>query len=172
MILLLRHAWQPPQRAPAEGRSVFLPVIRQQPRRQHACAPVPGAAYQALAPNPPPTDRPAEPHADLNLALRGYAPTSAFLGLVDYGGGSDTARPTACRPLRRSPHPRLPQRLPRLRLELGLQLPRQSAWPGPMSPWPAWPPRPARSSRCRRRATRSPRPRLHGARALRHQPSA
>ncbi|MBM3188199.1 MAG: hypothetical protein FJZ90_05690 [Chloroflexi bacterium] len=43
--------------------------------------------------NPPATDRPAEQHADLNLALRGYAPTQAYHGLVDYGGGGDARAP-------------------------------------------------------------------------------
>ena len=77
--------------APAEAGRVHLPVIVS--GASSACAPVPGAGYQALAPNPPPTDRPAEQHADLNLALRSYTPTSAFLGLVDYGGAADPGAP-------------------------------------------------------------------------------
>lgn len=36
---------------------------------------------------------PAETHADLNLAVRGYTPTTAFLGLVDIGGAWDPAPP-------------------------------------------------------------------------------
>jgi len=40
-----------------------------------------------------PTDRPAEAHADLNLALRGYITTTATLALVDIGGGSDANAP-------------------------------------------------------------------------------
>jgi hypothetical protein len=43
--------------------------------------------------SPPPTDRPAEEHGDLNLALRGYELTSATKGLVDYGGGTDDKAP-------------------------------------------------------------------------------
>jgi hypothetical protein len=43
--------------------------------------------------NPPPTDRPAEEHADLNLALRGYELTNAFKGLVDYTGGGEPKAP-------------------------------------------------------------------------------
>jgi len=68
----------------------YLPFISRQPS---GCAPIPGVQYSTLSVNGSPTDRPAEQHADLNLALRGYEVTSAFLGLVDYGGGSDTAAP-------------------------------------------------------------------------------
>ncbi len=57
------------------------------------CAPIPGESYGVLSIVGPPTDRPAAEHADLNLALRGYAPTSAYLGLVDYGGGTDPGAP-------------------------------------------------------------------------------
>lgn len=57
------------------------------------CAPIPGESYGTLTIVGPPTDRPAEEHADLNLALRGYTPTSAYLGLVDYGGGTDPGAP-------------------------------------------------------------------------------
>lgn len=57
------------------------------------CQPVPGASYQSLTVEPPPSDRPAEAHADLNLALRGYVQTAGVLGLVDYGGGNDAAAP-------------------------------------------------------------------------------
>jgi hypothetical protein len=39
------------------------------------------------------TDRPAEIHADLNLALRGYEVTDASLGLVEYGGTPDGDAP-------------------------------------------------------------------------------
>lgn len=58
-----------------------------------ACQPLPLASYGALTVLPPPTDRPAEQHADLNLALRGYTPTTGFLGLVDYGGPTDPGAP-------------------------------------------------------------------------------
>lgn len=75
-------AWAPAAR-------LRLPIIL----HQEVCAPVPGVSYASLAPNPPPSDRPAEQHADLNLSLRGYAQTSAHLGLVTYGGGSDPGAP-------------------------------------------------------------------------------
>lgn len=57
------------------------------------CASIPGESYETLSVNPLPTDRPAENHADLNLALRSYAPTTAYLGLVDIGGASDPKAP-------------------------------------------------------------------------------
>ena len=57
------------------------------------CAPIPGESYGVLSVLPPPTDRPAEEHADLNLALRGYEPTDAYKGLVDYSGGTDPNAP-------------------------------------------------------------------------------
>jgi len=57
------------------------------------CAPIPGESYDVLGVPPPPTDRPAEEHADLNLALRGYELTDAYKGLVDYGGDTDAKAP-------------------------------------------------------------------------------
>lgn len=67
---------------------VFLPLVT-----NNTCDNIAGETYNTLTPNPPPTDRPAEQHADLNLALRGYAPTNATLGLVDYDGATDTRAP-------------------------------------------------------------------------------
>ncbi|MBI4671534.1 MAG: hypothetical protein HY741_07690 [Chloroflexi bacterium] len=67
---------------------IFLPLVT-----NNACGSVPGETYHTLAPNPPPTDRPAEQHADLNLALRGYASTNHTLGLVDYSGAADARSP-------------------------------------------------------------------------------
>ena len=40
-----------------------------------------------------PAERPAQDHADLNLALRGYTPINAFPGLVDIGDAWDPAPP-------------------------------------------------------------------------------
>jgi hypothetical protein len=68
----------------------YLPVVSSQ---NAGCSPIAGVVYSALSVNPPPTDRPAELHADLNLALRGYELTSAYPGLVDYGGGADASAP-------------------------------------------------------------------------------
>ena len=61
--------------------------------RADECQPIPGEEYGTLDVEGPPTDRPAEQHADLNLALRGYEVTDAFLGLVDYGGPATRRRP-------------------------------------------------------------------------------
>jgi hypothetical protein len=69
---------------------VFLPLAVKPPS---GCAPIPGAEYGTLDVDGPPTDRPAEQHADLNLALRGYEVTNAHRGLVDYGGGGDPRAP-------------------------------------------------------------------------------
>ncbi len=72
------------------GRA-FLPLLTV--NTAAACQPLPPATYGALHVLPPPTDRPAEQHADLNLALRSYTPTGGHLGLVDYGGPTDPAAP-------------------------------------------------------------------------------
>ena len=67
----------------------YLPLVA----RPKTCLPIPGEQYDALSIEGSPTERPAEDHADLNLAIRGYEPTDAFLGLVDYGGDSDSRAP-------------------------------------------------------------------------------
>jgi hypothetical protein len=54
---------------------------------------VPGVSYNTFPVIPPPTDRPAEEHADLNLALRDYEPVTADLELQDYGGDTDPDAP-------------------------------------------------------------------------------
>ncbi|MFN2219782.1 MAG: hypothetical protein ACK2UA_14330 [Anaerolineae bacterium] len=68
----------------------YLPLVSKQIPE---CTPIPGVLYNTLSVNPPPTDRPAEVHADLNLALRGYEITSGYHGLVDYGGSADPKAP-------------------------------------------------------------------------------
>ena len=67
---------------------VYLPLLL-----SATCDTISGETYGALVVNPPPTDRPAEEHADLNLALRGYTPTEDTLGLVDYAGPTDSRDP-------------------------------------------------------------------------------
>ena len=67
---------------------VFLPLLT-----SSTCENIAGETYQTLVPISLPTDRPAEQHADLNLALRGYIATNGTLGLVDYGGATDTKAP-------------------------------------------------------------------------------
>jgi hypothetical protein len=73
-----------------ENYQVYLPLAF---IRTSACDPIPGVTYSTLSVVGPPTDRPAEQHADLNLALRGYEVTTAYLGLVTYGGSADPAAP-------------------------------------------------------------------------------
>ena len=75
---------------PSRPSRVFLPqVVSSAP----GCQTLPGASYAAISVPPPPTDRPAAQHADLNLALRGYTPTAGVLGLVNYGGPIDPSAP-------------------------------------------------------------------------------
>ena len=68
---------------------VYLPFVT----GFNPCAPIPGESYDVVGVPPPPTDRPAEEHADLNLALRGYELTDAHKGLVDYSGDTDPKAP-------------------------------------------------------------------------------
>ena len=79
-----------PATAASSTTLVYLPLVA---NTTSTCQTIPGESYATLPPVPPPTDRPAEEHADLNLALRSYDPTSAFLGLVDYNGGTDDKAP-------------------------------------------------------------------------------
>jgi hypothetical protein len=58
-----------------------------------ACDPIAGESYGSLTIEGDPTDRPAEEHADLNLALRGYEGTRAPLFLVEWGPNDDPAAP-------------------------------------------------------------------------------
>lgn len=67
---------------------IFLPFVV-----SGDCPPQSAQVFNAIGVLPPPTDRPAEQHADLNLALRGYIPTTGFLGLVDIGGPTDSNAP-------------------------------------------------------------------------------
>lgn len=67
---------------------IFLPLIL-----VSGCDAGSGETYGTLVVNEPPTDRPAEQHADLNLALRGYTATTGTLGLVEYSGPVDGRGP-------------------------------------------------------------------------------
>lgn len=78
------------------NKYVYLPAIVKAPTptpTPDPCEPIPGVSYTAFTIEGAPTDRPAAQHADLNLALRGYEPTNASRGLVDYGGGYDPNAP-------------------------------------------------------------------------------
>jgi hypothetical protein len=71
---------------------VFLPMLAGG-SGTIACQSIPSESYGTLSVNGPPTDRPAEQHADLNLGWRTYTPTAATLGLVDIGGPTDGNAP-------------------------------------------------------------------------------
>ena len=91
---LAAASWQPPAAEVGATElitwSVYLPYVMGDILE---CQPIPGEEYGTLDVTGPPTDRPAEQHADLNLALRGYELTNAFLGLVDYTGAGDLRAP-------------------------------------------------------------------------------
>ncbi|MGC8826630.1 MAG: hypothetical protein ACP5TV_06470 [Anaerolineae bacterium] len=72
-------------------RRVFLPAVYGPGGA--ACGPFPAQSYASLPIEGRPTDRPAALHPDLNLALRGYRLTSAYLGLVDISGPADPGAP-------------------------------------------------------------------------------
>lgn len=91
MVLCMNAAVAAAQEQGLLAGRVFLPLVTV--GVTNPCQPLPGASYGALTVLPPPTDRPAEQHADLNLALRGYTPTGGILGLVDYGGAADPGAP-------------------------------------------------------------------------------
>ncbi len=40
-----------------------------------------------------PTDRPADKHGDINLALRGFQPVNGTKGLIDMSGPTDSRAP-------------------------------------------------------------------------------
>lgn len=90
-LLLLLAARLPVRAAPAaqeQDELIFLPAIM----GGQNCA-VPGVAYSTLPVAGPATDRPAAEHPDINLAVRGYTPTTAALRLVAYGGDGDALAP-------------------------------------------------------------------------------
>ncbi len=58
-----------------------------------SCPEVPGEAFSSLTILGQPTGRPAEQHPDLNLAVRGYTPTTGYPGLVNLLGPTDLKAP-------------------------------------------------------------------------------
>ncbi len=89
VLLVMLVPWPALRRASAQSEvHVFLPLVTNVP----PCTGV-GERYGTLSINGAPTDRPAEQHPDLNLAIRGYEPTDAYAGLVSYGGATDAAAP-------------------------------------------------------------------------------
>ncbi|HZQ04981.1 MAG TPA: hypothetical protein VFD70_00260 [Anaerolineae bacterium] len=99
-IWFLAFVWNAPTFAepsavPAQDLTVhvFLPLLTSSTPNDATCDNFAGDPYAAITVNPPPTDRPADQHADLNLALRGYKATTGTLGLIDYGGSTDLQAP-------------------------------------------------------------------------------
>ncbi|MBI3733652.1 MAG: hypothetical protein HY259_09380, partial [Chloroflexi bacterium] len=86
---LTANAESPRAASPTLNQTTYLPLVA----TFVLCAPISSETYNSLVVAPPPTDRPAAQHADLNLSLRSYITTSAFLGLVDYGGATDPNAP-------------------------------------------------------------------------------
>ncbi len=75
------------------ARRLYLPVLHGGPAPTHsACLPT-GAIYETIPVLPPRTDRPAAQHADLNLALRGWAYTTALMALVEVAGDTHSDPP-------------------------------------------------------------------------------
>ena len=77
----------PPAQGPTATHRMMLPLVTGGPGANT------GATYSSIPVLPPPTDRPAPQHADLNLGLRGYSPTLATLDLISYGGDTDWGAP-------------------------------------------------------------------------------
>jgi hypothetical protein len=70
----------------------YLPLLNK-PAAPEPCQAIAGESYSVLSVIPPKTDPPAESHPDLNLAIRGYQPTTGYLGLIDLDGSSDSGAP-------------------------------------------------------------------------------
>ncbi len=93
LVAALLLARVPGSAAAGGAYRLFLPLVRGGEQVALDCG-IEGASYGQLSVNDwHPPDRPAEEHADLNLALRGYAPSAGLLGLVNYNGGRDPAAP-------------------------------------------------------------------------------
>jgi hypothetical protein len=73
------------------GWLVYLPVVLKP--EPSLCPTNSAASFELIPIDGPPADHPDYLHGDLNLSLRGYAPTTGFLGLVNYSGGADPNAP-------------------------------------------------------------------------------
>jgi hypothetical protein len=95
------HAQSPrplPQQVVPVSR-IHLPILFKNggyasspPARPDPCSQIPGETYVSLSITGPVTNRPADAHPDLNLAIRGYVATKAPAQLVDYGTAPSDAR--------------------------------------------------------------------------------
>ncbi len=73
----------------------FLPLVGNSAQHlgRSTCHTIPGASFASLQVLPPPSDRPAADHADLNLAKRGYEQVDAAKGLIWLDGPTDPLAP-------------------------------------------------------------------------------
>ncbi|MBK8905524.1 MAG: hypothetical protein IPM53_30360 [Anaerolineaceae bacterium] len=76
------------QRTASSNEVLYLPLIM----KQVSCD-LPNASYDQIPIASEPSNIPADQHPDINLAIRGYEPTSAALTLVDYAGNIDPNAP-------------------------------------------------------------------------------
>ncbi|MFO7632239.1 MAG: hypothetical protein R6W76_06865 [Caldilinea sp.] len=109
MLGLVVFAAQRPLHAQAEeppGETIppvlplFLPLVSREEAPTVEPTPTaeptptqPPRTYTAIPVEPPPSDRPADVHPDLNLSIRGFVTTTGHLGLVNYGGRTDPLAP-------------------------------------------------------------------------------
>lgn len=82
---------EPPLAPLALTPRAYLPLIARAPGSGSACTPT-GQTYGQLPPVVPATGDVSR-HPDVNLAIRGYEPTTAYMGLVDYSGNVDPNAP-------------------------------------------------------------------------------
>jgi len=68
---------------------IYLPFVG----RPSGCPALPNQSYGSVTPISAPANPPAEANADINLALRSYTRTVAYLGLIDLDGHTDSAAP-------------------------------------------------------------------------------
>jgi hypothetical protein len=71
--------------------TLYLPIVLMP--ETPVCPTASSAVFNVIPFEGPRADHPDYLHGDLNLNLRGYTPTTATLGLVDYSGGSDSGAP-------------------------------------------------------------------------------
>ncbi|MEZ4660219.1 MAG: LysM peptidoglycan-binding domain-containing protein [Caldilineaceae bacterium] len=83
----------PPPVAPPPVTPPTPPTPPPAPATVDGSAPIQGAQYGVLSIASAPSDRPAAQHGDINLALRGFAPTQSTLGLIDMSGPTDNRAP-------------------------------------------------------------------------------
>ncbi len=86
---------QDAQAAPAQAQIAAAQATATTAPQQttSGCGASTGASYELLPRDGPASNRPDRLHGDLNLALRGYAPTDAPATLIGYNGSADPNAP-------------------------------------------------------------------------------